>query len=71
MKGEHVMNAPQVRCVECYLEQHIATLNPRSCATVTGLMALLHGITLQPSALKRWALSMHTCSQLVQDVADI
>lgn len=29
------------------------------------------GITLQPSALKRWALSMHTCSQLVQDVADM
>ena len=29
------------------------------------------GITLQPSALKRWALSMHTCSRLVQDVADM
>ena len=29
------------------------------------------GITLQPSALKRWALSMHTCSRLVRDVADM
>ena len=27
--------------------------------------------TLQPSALKRWALSMHTYSRLVQDVADM
>ena len=29
------------------------------------------GITLKPRALKKWALSMHTCSQLVQDVADM
>ena len=28
-------------------------------------------ITPQPSALKRWALSMHTCCRLVQDVADM
>lgn len=26
------------------------------------------GITLKPSTLKRWALSLHICSQLVKDV---
>lgn len=27
------------------------------------------GITLKPSTLKRWALSLHICSQLVNDVS--
>ena len=29
------------------------------------------GITLKPSALNRWALSLHTCSQLMKDVSSI
>ena len=29
------------------------------------------GITLQQSALKRWAYSLHSCSQLTKDVADL
>ena len=28
----------------------------------------LIGITLNPSALKQWALSLHTCSSLLKDV---
>ena len=31
----------------------------------------LVGITLSPSTLKRWALSLHTCSRLLKDVADM
>ena len=27
------------------------------------------GITLKPAALKKWAFSMHICSQLEEDVA--
>ena len=29
------------------------------------------GITLKPQTLKRWAYSMHTCSMIVQDIADM
>jgi len=29
------------------------------------------GITLKPSTLKRWALSLHICSQLVKDVTEL
>ena len=29
------------------------------------------GITLKPSTLKRWALSLHVCSQMVQDVSEM
>ena len=29
------------------------------------------GITLKPSTLKRWALSLHICSQLVQDITEM
>ena len=29
------------------------------------------GITLCPSALKRWALSLHTCSHLLKDLDDM
>ncbi len=31
----------------------------------------LVGITLNQSALKRWALSLHTCSRLIKDVAEM
>ena len=31
----------------------------------------LVGITLNAAAMKRWALSLHTCSQLVKDLADL
>ena len=29
------------------------------------------GITLNPSALKRWALSLHTCSRLIKDLTEM
>ena len=29
------------------------------------------GITLKPSTLKRWALSLHVCSRIVQDVSEM
>ena len=29
------------------------------------------GITLKPSTLKRWALSLHVCSHMVQDVSEM
>ena len=29
------------------------------------------GITIKPSTLKRWALSLHICSQLVKEVSEI
>ena len=29
------------------------------------------GITMKPSALKKWAYSMHTCSQIVHDLTDM
>ena len=29
------------------------------------------GITMKPSTRKRWALSLHVCSQLVKDVSEI
>jgi hypothetical protein len=31
----------------------------------------LIGITLSPSAVKHWALSLHTCSQLLKDLDDM
>ncbi len=31
----------------------------------------LIGITLRPNAVKRWALSMHICSQLVQGIVEM
>ena len=31
----------------------------------------IKGITLKPETLKRWAYSMHTCSMIVQDIADM
>ena len=31
----------------------------------------LIGITLKPSALKRWALSLHICSHLIKDLAEM
>ena len=47
------------------------TLNPHSCAMVMGQMILLESLYIKPSTLKQWTLSMHTCSELVQDVADM
>ncbi|KAG0720169.1 hypothetical protein GWK47_006923 [Chionoecetes opilio] len=40
------------------------SLSPPSCVTDTKLV----GLTLQPSAVSRWALSLHVCSQLRVDL---
>ena len=48
------------------------TCSSRPCTCGMGIWSNeISGITLKLSALKKWASSMHTCSQLVQDVDDM
>ena len=67
MKGEHVMRHKPGVWNAIWSDMYIKTTFMRYGHGPTGII----GIILQPSALQRWALSMHTCSQLVQDVADM
>ena len=64
MKGEHVMRHKPGVWNAIWSDIYIETTFMRYGHGPTG-------ITLQPSALQWWALSMHTCSRLVQDVADM
>ena len=67
LKGEHVMCHKPGIWNAIWSDMYIESTFMRYGHGPNGIV----GITLQPSALKRWALSMHTCSQLVQDVADM
>ena len=67
MKGEHVMRHKPGVWNAIWSDMYIETTFMRYGHGPNGIV----GITLQPSALKRWALSMHACSRLVQDVADM
>ena len=65
MKGEHVMRHKPGVWNAIWSDMYIETTFMRYGYGPNGIV----GITLQPSALKRRALSMYTCSRLVQDVA--
>jgi len=67
MKGEHVMRHKPGVWNAIWSDMYIETTFIRYGHGPNGII----GITLQPSALQQWALSMHICSQLVQDVADM
>ena len=62
MKGEYVMRYKPGVWNAIWSDMYIETTFMRYGYGPNGIV----GITLQPSALKRWALSMHTSSRLVQ-----
>ena len=67
MKGEHVMRHKPGLLNGMWSDMFIETTYMRYGHGPNGIV----GIILKPSALKKWALIMHICSQLVQDVGDM
>ena len=67
MKGEHVMRHQAGIWNGMWSDMFIETTFMRYGHGPGGLV----GITLNAAAMKRWALSLHTCSQLVKDLTDL
>lgn len=67
MRGEHTMRHKPGRWNLIWSDMWIETTFMRYGHGPNGII----GITLKPDILKRWAYSMHTCSMIVQDVADM
>ena len=67
LKGEHVMRHQAGLWNGLWSDMFIETTFMRYGHGPGGLI----GITLNESAMKRWALSLHVCSRLVRDVADL
>lgn len=65
--GEHVMRHKAGLWNAMWSDMYIETTFMRYGHGPGGLV----GITLSPSTFKRWALSLHTCSRLLKDVADM
>lgn len=64
LKGEHVMQHRSGIWNAMWSDMFIKTTFMRYGHGPGGLV----GITLNPSALKQWALSLHTCSSFLKDV---
>ena len=64
MKGNHVMHHQRGIWNGLWSDLYIESTFMRYVHIPGGII----GITLQPSTLKRWALSLHTCAQLKKDV---
>ena len=67
MKGEHVMRHQAGIWNGMWSDMFIETTFMRYGHGPGGLV----GITLNVAAMKQWALSLHTCSQLVKDLTDL
>ena len=67
MMGEHVMRHKPGLWYGMWSDMFIETTYMRCGHGPNGIV----DITLKPNALKKWPLRMYTCSQLVQDVADL
>jgi hypothetical protein len=67
MRGEHTMCHKPGLCNGIWSDMWIETTFMRYGNGPNGII----GITLRPESLKRWAYSMHTCSMIVQDIADM
>ena len=65
MNGAHVMRHQMGLFNGIWSDMFIETTFMRYGHGPSGII----GITLQPSTLKKWAYSMHTCSQVIQDVS--
>ena len=64
MNGEHVMRHRKGLWNGIWSDMYIETTFMRYGHGPNGIV----GITLKPSTLKKWAYSMHTCSQMVNDI---
>ena len=67
LKGEHVMRHKAGIWNGMWSDMFIETTFMRYGHSAGGIV----GITLNPNALKRWAFSMHICTQLAKDVEDM
>ena len=67
MKGNHVMRHQRGIWNGLWSDLYIETTFMRYGHSPGGIV----GITLQPSTLKRWALSLHICVQLKKDVISL
>ena len=67
LKGEHVMRHQTGLWNGMWSDMFIETTFMRYGHGPGGLI----GITLKPSALKHWALSLHICSRLIKDLAEM
>lgn len=67
MKGEHTMRHVPGAANATWSDMFIETTFMRYGHSKGGLT----GITLNDNATKRWALSLHSCSQLIHDIAEM
>ena len=67
IKGNHVMRHQRGIWNGVWSDQYIESTFMRYGHSPGGIV----GITLQPSTLKRWALSLHICAQLKKDVLSL
>jgi len=67
LKGDHVMRHKPGLWNGIWSDMFIESTFMRYGHGARGII----GITLKPSALKRWALSMHACTKIVKGVADM
>ena len=67
MEGDHVQHHTQGIWNGMWTDMYIETTFMRYGHGPRGLT----GITMNQSAVSRWALSLHTCSRLLKDVADM
>lgn len=67
MAGEHVMRHQKGVFNGIWSDMHIETTFMRHGKGPRGLV----GITLKPKAVKQWSLSLHACSQILQDLEEM
>ncbi|CAH3171358.1 unnamed protein product [Porites lobata] len=67
MKGQHVMHHIPGIWNGIWSDMYIETTFMRYGHAPGGII----GITLKPEALKTWALGLHICSRLEEDISDI
>ena len=67
LQGQHVMRHQPGLWNAIWSDMYIESTFMRYGHSPGGII----GITLKPSTLKRWALSLHLCSQIVKDVSEM
>ena len=67
MAGEYVMRHQKGIFNGIWSDMHIETTFMRHGKGPRGLV----GITLKPKAVKQWSLSLHACSQILQDLEEM
>ena len=67
LKGEHVMRHKKGLWNGIWSDMYIESTFMRYGHGPNGIV----GNTLKPSTLKKWAYSMHTCSQMINDLGDM